>query len=115
MVFIATHLYGFKEGGVKYLKHFLAPVGGLFGIFLSMLFVPLELASHMFRPVSLTIRLFGNMTGDHTVLEIFSSLVPFGVPVVFYMLGIIVCLLQAFIFALLAMVYIAGAVEHEAH
>ncbi len=113
VVFVSTHFYGAKAHGIGYLKHFLAPVGGLLGIMLSFLFLPLELISHIFRPISLTVRLFGNMTGDHTVLEIFSNLVPIGVPVFFYLLGLMVCTLQAFIFAVLAIVYIAGAVEHH--
>lgn len=115
VVFLATHYYGLKSGGIGYLRHFLAPVSGLFGILLSFLFLPIELTSHLFRPLSLSLRLFGNMTGDHTVLEIFSRLVPIGVPVIFYGLGLVVCVLQAFIFSLLTMVYIAGAVEHESH
>ena len=73
----------------------------------------IEVLSHLFRPMSLSIRLFGNMFGDHMVLGIFSDLVPLGVPVIFMILGIVVSLIQAFVFSVLATVYIALAVSHE--
>ncbi len=107
VVFFATHYYGFKEHGTGYLKHFLGPVW-----WLAVLIVPLEIISHLFRPVTLSLRLFGNMNGDHLALTIFSNLIPFGIPVVFLGLGLLVAFIQAFIFALLAVLYISAAIEH---
>ncbi len=106
-VFVATHYYGVKAHGIGYLKHFAGPVW-----WLAILMVPLELMGHLFRPVSLSLRLFGNMNGDHMVLEIFSHLVPFGIPVVFIVLAIFVSFIQAFIFTLLSILYISVAIEH---
>lgn len=107
VVFFATHYYGFKEHGVGYLKHFMGPVW-----WLAVLIVPLEIISHLFRPVTLSLRLFGNMNGDHLALSIFSDLIPLGVPVIFLGLGLLVSFIQAFIFALLAVLYISAAIEH---
>lgn len=106
--FIAYNWMGLKENGVSYLKHFLGPV-----IWLAWLMLPIELISHLVRPMSLGLRLAGNMTGDHTVLGIFLDLVPVGVPVVFYFLGLFVCFVQAFVFTLLSMVYISMATAHD--
>jgi F-type H+-transporting ATPase subunit a len=81
--------------------------------------VPLELIDNLVRPVSLALRLFGNMTGDHLVLEIFTDLTKLVVPVLFYMLGAFVSLIQAFVFTLLTIIYVSLAVghadEHEHH
>ncbi len=112
-IFIATHYYGLKEHGMKYLKHFMAPITGIFGIFLSLIFFPIEIVSHVFRPMSLSIRLFGNINGDHAVLSIFSDLVPVAIPVLFLFLGLLVAIIQALVFTLLSMIYISLAVSHD--
>jgi F-type H+-transporting ATPase subunit a len=103
--FIAFNYYGFHEQGVGYLQHFVGPIW-----WLGVLMVPLELIDNFVRPFSLALRLFGNMTGDHVVLEIFTDLTKVIVPVVFYMLGAFVSLVQAFVFTLLSMVYVSLAV-----
>ena len=77
--------------------------------------VPLELIDNFVRPFSLGLRLFGNMTGDHIVLEIFTDLTKVGIPVVFYALGAFVSLVQAFVFTLLSLVYVSLAVAHDDH
>src|SRR5262245_30980184 len=111
MSFIAYNYYGFHEQGVGYLKHFVGPIW-----WLGVLMVPLELIDNLVRPFSLALRLFGNMTGDHVVLEIFTDLTKVIIPVVFYMLGAFVSLVQAFVFTLLSMVYVSLAVAgHEDH
>ncbi|MDZ4677285.1 MAG: F0F1 ATP synthase subunit A [Oligoflexia bacterium] len=107
-VFILYNALGVKESGLAYFKHFLGPL-----IWLAPLMLPIELISHAVRPMSLGLRLFGNMTGDHTVLTIFLNLVPVGVPMVFYLLGMFVCFVQAFVFSLLSMVYIQMATAHD--
>jgi F-type H+-transporting ATPase subunit a len=107
-VFLVYNYYGFKEHGIGYLKQFAGPI-----LWLAPLMFLIELLSHLFRPMSLSIRLFGNMFGDHMVLGIFSDLVPLVVPVIFMILGIVVSLIQAFVFAALSTVYIALAVSHD--
>jgi len=109
-VFVLTHYYGVKENGLAYFKHFLGPV-----IWLAPLMLPIELVSHIARPLSLTLRLMGNMAADHKVVSAFFVLVPILVPVPFLVLGVLVCIIQTMVFCLLSMVYIQGAVAHEAH
>ncbi len=109
-VFVLTHVYGVREHGIKYLKHFVGPFW-----WLAILFVPIELISHLARPLSLGLRLFGNITGDHLVTAIFFSLVPFLMPVPVLFLGLFVAFVQTFVFILLSMAYFSGAVAHEEH
>lgn len=112
--FLLYNYYGFQQKGAAYLKHFLGPIW-----WLAFLMLPLEIIDNLVRPVSLALRLFGNMTGDHLVLGIFTDLTKLVIPVVFLMLGTFVCLIQAFVFTILSMVYLALALEehgsHEAH
>ena len=106
---MAFNYYGFKAQGVGYLKHFAGPIW-----WLAVLMIPLEIIGALVRPFSLGLRLFGNLFGDHLVLEIFTDLTRVAVPVVFYLLGTLVTVIQAFVFTLLSMIYIALAVHHEA-
>ena len=106
--FLMYNAYGFKEHGISYLKQFMGPL-----LLLAPLMFIIELVSHIVRPFSLGLRLYGNMLGDHTVLGIFLDLAPFLVPVVFYFLGFFVCTMQAFIFTILSMVYISIALSHD--
>jgi F-type H+-transporting ATPase subunit a len=108
IVFLSTHFFGVREHGLAYFKHFLGPVWWMAPIML-----PIEIISHLARPMSLSLRLFGNITGDHMVLVIFLGLVPFVIPSIFYGFGAFVSFMQAFIFTILSMIYIAGAVAHE--
>lgn len=108
VVFFSTHIFGVMENGVAYFKHFLGPVWWMAPIML-----PIELISHLARPMSLSLRLFGNITGDHAVVAGFMALVPIVVPTIFMGLGVFVSFMQAFIFTVLSMIYIAGAVAHE--
>lgn len=109
-VFFMTHVYGFREHGIKYLKHFLGPIW-----WLSPLMLPIELIGHFARPLSLGLRLFGNITGDHLVTAIFFGLVPILVPVPAMFLGLFVAFVQTFVFMLLSMAYFSGAIAHEEH
>ncbi len=108
--FLAYNYYGLRQQGLGYLKHFLGPVA-----WLAPLMVVVELFSQAFRPISLAIRLFGNMFADHLVLGIFTDLTKLVIPVPFYFLGALVCAIQAFVFTTLSTVYIALAVSHEEH
>ncbi len=111
MVFLLTHYYGVKEHGAwPYLKHFFGPSPAL-----AWLIFPIELISHFARPLSLSVRLLGNMMADHKVVMSFFALVPILVPLPFMLLGLLVCLIQALVFCTLTMVYIGMAIEHEEH
>jgi F-type H+-transporting ATPase subunit a len=114
VIFFATHIYGLKENGMHHITHFFGPkIGGV--PWLAPIMLPIELISHLARPLSLSLRLMGNMTGDHKVLAIFLGLAYFTVP--FVILGTLVCIVQTLVFCLLSMVYISLAIEHseEAH
>ena len=106
--FLAYHVYGVREHGAKYVKQFLGSV-----VFLMPLMLVVDLFGHVFRPISLGIRLFANMFADHQVVEIFTGLTRLGVPVVFYLLGAFVAVVQAFVFTMLSAIYIALAISHE--
>lgn len=108
-VFGMTHIIGFKEHGIGYLKHFMGPI-----LVLAPLMFIIEIIGHLARPLSLSLRLFGNMYGHEIVLMIFFALVPFLLPIPMMLMGVLVALIQTFVFTLLAMIYIAGALE-EAH
>jgi F-type H+-transporting ATPase subunit a len=108
-VFVLTHIVGVKIHGIKYLKQFMGPVW-----WLTPLMLPIELVSHLSRPVSLTMRLFGNIQGGHIVLAVLFILVPLLVPLPIIVLKILISVIQTLVFMLLSMMYIAGAME-EAH
>jgi F-type H+-transporting ATPase subunit a len=107
--FLYYHFTGIQENGpINYAKHFMGPM-----LFLAPLMILIEIISHLARPLSLTIRLYANMFAGEQVTMIFLSLTYFLIPVVFMGLHIFVSLLQAYIFMLLTMMYVAGAVAHE--
>jgi F-type H+-transporting ATPase subunit a len=109
-VFLFTHFIGIKYHGLKYVKHFLGPVWWLIPIIL-----PIELIGHLARILSLSFRLFGNITGHELVLAILFMLAgAFFAPLPIMAMGIFVALVQAFVFFLLSIMYFAGAME-EAH
>jgi F-type H+-transporting ATPase subunit a len=110
LVFLATHYFGVREHGLKYFKHFLGPIW-----WLAPLMLPIEIISHLARPMSLAMRLMGNMASDHKVVATFTMLVPLLVPVPFLVLGLLVVIVQTLVFCLLSMVYISMAVAHEEH
>ena len=78
-----------------------------------MIFV--ETISHIVRPVSLALRLMGNMFGDHTVVGIFFVLCPLLLPLPLMLLGCIVSVVQTLVFIMLSMIYISMATEAEEH
>lgn len=106
--FFAFTIIGIRTQGLaSYVKHFAGPVW-----WLAWLMIPLEIIDNLVRPLSLGMRLFGNMTGDHLVLEIFTDLTKLIIPVIFYFLGAFVSLIQAFVFTLLSTVYVSLAMGH---
>ncbi|MFA6237220.1 MAG: F0F1 ATP synthase subunit A [Bacteriovorax sp.] len=109
--FLYFNIKGCKEvGTLNYLKHFAGPLW-----YMAVLIFPIEIISICIRPVSLALRLYGNMYGDHMVLGTFSHLVPVGVPVVFMLLGLLVSFIQAYVFIMLSMVYVSLATAHQDH
>jgi len=108
-VFLYYNWMGLREHGVgKYLLHFAGPVW-----WMAPIMIPIELISHFARPLSLTIRLYANMFAGERVTVTFLTLTYFLLPAVFMGLHVFVALLQAFIFMLLAAIYVGGAVAHE--
>ena len=107
--FIYYHYHGFRVQGFKgYLGHFAGPIW-----WIAPLLFPIEIVSHFARIMSLTIRLYANMFASDLVTLVFFSLVPLGVPVIFLGLHAGVSLIQAFVFMLLAMIYLSQAVAEE--
>jgi len=107
--FVLYNAIGIKKHGVSYIKHFLGPIW-----WLTPLFFVIELISHAARWLSLGLRLFGNMTGEHMVSGVFNRLVPLLAPLPIMALGLFAAVIQTFIFIMLTTVYIAGA-EAEEH
>jgi F-type H+-transporting ATPase subunit a len=108
-VFVYYNYVGIgKQGLFKYIRHMAGPV-----LWLAPLMLTIELISHLVRPISLSVRLFGNMTGDHMVVELFSDLTPLFIPIIFLGLTIFVAFIQAFVFSLLSILYIALATQVE--
>lgn len=107
--FLYYNYRGIKDlGAVAHFKHFLGPFLPIF-----FLMLPIEIISHCVRPFSLALRLRGNMYGDHQVLSFISNLFPYVAPIPFYILGLFVCFMQAFVFTLLSTVYIEMATHHD--
>jgi len=107
MSFLFYNYLGIRAQGIGYAKQFIGDPWWMFP-----LMIPIEVLSHLSRPLSLSIRLFGNIFAEHTLASVFFILLPFGLPLVFAPLGVFVAFMQTFVFVMLSMVYIAGALEH---
>jgi F-type H+-transporting ATPase subunit a len=108
-VFLYYNYLGIKTHGIiKYLRQFAGPIW-----WLAILMFPIEIISHLARPFSLSVRLFANIFGEHLIVGVFFGLIPFILPLPIMVLGLFTALLQAFIFMVLPMVYIGGAVSEE--
>jgi F-type H+-transporting ATPase subunit a len=107
ITFVTAHTIGIRAHGFAYIKKFMGPLW-----WIAPLMLPIEIISHLVRPLSLSVRLFGNMTGDHKVVAVFSSLLALGLPVPFMGLGVFVSFLQTFVFILLSAVYFQDALDH---
>lgn len=108
-VFVLTHVIGIKVHGFKYIKQFMGPVWWMTPIML-----PIEIVSHLARPLSLSVRLFGNIRGEDLVLAIVLMLVPFLMPLPVVILMIFTSIIQTLVFMMLSMIYISLAMQ-EAH
>jgi len=106
--FVMYNAYGLKHHGFGYLKQFTGPV-----LLMAPFMFVIELFSHIVRPFTLGLRIVGNIQGDHAVLGAFLDIAPYGVPMIFYVMGIFVCVMQALVFTLLSMVYVSMATAHD--
>ena len=109
--FLYYNWQGFRtQGIVHYLKHFMGPLP-----ILAPLMIPIEIIGHLARILSLGMRLFGNIFGEHSATGIFMGILPFVIPWPMMGLGIFGAFLQTFVFIMLTMVYLAGATVVEEH
>jgi F-type H+-transporting ATPase subunit a len=113
IIFVCTHVFGVKEHGIAYFKHFFGPIIKWYALPLMLLMLVVELISHFVRPFSLGIRLMANMFADHAVVLVFVMMIAWVVPVPVMLLGTLVVIVQTAVFCLLSTVYIAMAVEHS--
>lgn len=109
VVWLYYHWQGIRTQGVfGYLKHFTGS-----NPFLAPLLLPIEIISHFSRPVSLSMRLFGNIFSEELLILIIASIIPYLLPLPFMAIAIFTAVIQAYVFVLLTCIYIAGAVAHE--
>lgn len=109
LAFLYYNTMGIREQGIlNYLKHFAGPMK-----LLAPIMIPIEIFSHLGRLLSLTARLYANMFAGEQVTLVFLALAPLGIPAVFMGLHVFVAFLQAFVFTLLTMSYVSGAVAHD--
>lgn len=106
IAFVFFVVQGFRHQGPKYLLSFLGPIW-----WLSWFFIVIDVAGNLLRPFSLGIRLYANMFADHQVLALFTGLTKLVIPLAFYALGSIACVVQALIFTILAIGYVRMASE----
>ena len=111
VAFFYYNLQGIRAHGVKkYFAHFLGP-----SPYLAPVMLPIEIISHLSRILSLSVRLFGNIFGEELVVVVFAFLIPFVVPVPMMAFGVFGSTLQAFVFTMLTVIYLGGAVAAEEH
>lgn len=108
IAFLSYNYAGVKEHGASYAKQFMGPF-----LILAPLFIGIELVSHSVRPLSLAFRLLANIFCDHLLLGVFSGLVPLVVPSLFLCFGLLVAVIQSFVFTLLTGIYINMAISHD--
>src|SRR5438045_3715627 len=115
--FIYYHMQGFKHAGAKYLLHFFGPpmegMPLIARIALADLMLPMQLVSNFARLLSLTVRLWANIFAGDLITLVFFSMIPIGLPLIFTRLHIVVAVLQAYVFMLLSIIYVSGAVAEE--
>ena len=113
-IWVYYHFQGIRAQGLgPYLLHFAAPPGA--PLWMAPIMLPIELISHMSRVMSLSLRLFGNIFGEELVIAILFSIIPFLIPLPMMFLGLVTGGLQAFVFVLLSIIYLQGAVAVEHH
>jgi len=120
VIFLATHIFGVKEHGLAYFKHFFGPIIKWYALPLMILMFFIEVISHLVRPLSLSIRLMANIFADHVVIGVFLGLLGslalfIPIPAIFMLLGCVVVVVQTLVFCILSTVYISMAIEHAEH
>jgi F-type H+-transporting ATPase subunit a len=113
-VFFATHYYGIKIHRFGYIKHFAGPIRSIFALPLIIIIFIIEVIGHLTRPLTLSVRLFGNMMAKHVLLLVLAMLVPWFFPIPILLLGLVISIVQTAVFVILSALYLAGAIE-EAH
>jgi F-type H+-transporting ATPase subunit a len=108
IIFLYYNYAGIKEHGGHYIHQFMGPIA-----FMVPLMLVIELIAHMARPLSLSVRLYGNIFGDHLVLSVFTGLTWLVFPAFFMFFGLLVALIQSFVFTLLSSIYISLAISHD--
>lgn len=104
-VAVAVPVFGIMRQGVGgYIRHYLSP---------SFFLAPIHLLSEATRTVALAVRLFGNIMSGSIIVGLLLAIAPFFVPVLMQILGMVIGLIQAYIFSMLGMVYIAAAVQSQ--
>ncbi len=106
-VFVYYNYWGIRNWGPGYIKHFMGPMPAL-----APMMIILEFMSHLARPLSLTLRLFGNVRGEELVLILLFMLAPIAATFPIYFLFMLADFIQAFVFFMLTLVYLKGAFEH---
>jgi F-type H+-transporting ATPase subunit a len=106
--FLYYNVVGFGDHGFGYLKQFMGPV-----VWLAWFMIPIELISHFVRPLSLSVRLYGNMFAGEQVTGVFLSMTYLVIPVIFMLLHIFVALVQTYVFTLLTTIYLGQATSEE--
>lgn len=116
IVFLYSNYHGLRRNGFAYIAHMANPAGMKWTWALAPLMFPIELIGHLARPLSLALRLRGNMVGDHAVIAAFAGMLPIVLPLPFLLMGTLVCCLQAYVFCMLSSIYIGMGVEtHDDH
>jgi len=110
VVFFYYHAMGVKVQGLRYFKQFLGPIPAI-----APLMLPIEIISHFSRPLSLGMRLFGNIFSEELLILIMASIIPFFLPLPFMILSLFTSVIQSFVFILLSCIYISGAISAEEH
>jgi F-type H+-transporting ATPase subunit a len=108
ITFVYYHFHGIRSNKFGYIKQFMGPLW-----WLSWLLFPIEIISHCARVLSLTVRLYANMFAGDLLTMVFFSLIPVGIPLIFLGLHFGVAIVQAYVFFLLASIYLSMAVAHE--
>lgn len=106
--FLLYHIQGIGKHKTKYFKQFLGPM-----LAFAIIIFPVEIISHSVRALSLGLRLYGNMFGEHTISGFISNMAPIFAPLPMMALGLIAATMQTFIFVVLFMVYVGGALAEE--
>lgn len=114
IVFCVSVIAGIRAKGLgHYLAEFCGPIRSLKGLPLMILMFPIELIGQIVRPITLTIRLMGNMFGDHAIVAILIALAAPFVPSIMMTLGVLVVFIQTVVFCMLSVVYISMSISEE--